>query len=468
MVRARTVMVTTAIAGMELTWLCMLLGAATLVLRVDVSIPLLLLFFAVSFTLSVGLRAAGLSRHTATVLNGLVWPVATLLILKVWLYPHVSLTDASWLISVAQEFSTILYRVEPTVFVGLSSILLWWLGARLANAKADFPTAVAEFQIGLMILAAVLFIGYMLDVDQPGAIPAAVVFVGLGLVGAASAHTEDEGGWLFALRYGPWWGMLLTSVGLVLLVGLLAGVLFTPELMQFVARGIRSGWELFERLLDALAGLFGSTSFEMEPASTTGTTLAQDGGESFSLGLPNWILRPGRIIYGILVAGLLLLALGRIASQLFGWMRQKANGGRAEMESLPGAFRLDLLRLFRHVFSWLVRITAFVTGRKETHHEPAETTSVRRLYVDMLRWGAEAGHPRDTAQTPFEYQQVLCVALPAYRADVALITQGYVRARYGARPPTEAELHDLKESRRRLTRRAAPVADSDAASHKEY
>ena len=123
------------------------------------------------------------------------------------------------------------------------------------------------------------------------------------------------------------------------------------------------------------------------------------------------------------------------------------------MESLPGAFRHDLARFFHRMLAWLGNLFAFARRGREQREGPAQTTSVRRLYADMLRWGAKSGFPRRPSQTPFEYQQTLCMALPARRADVTFITESYVSVKYGAQSPTEAELQQVRESRRRLKRR---------------
>jgi hypothetical protein len=117
---------------------------------------------------------------------------------------------------------------------------------------------------------------------------------------------------------------------------------------------------------------------------------------------------------------------------------------------LRGAFRLDLINLFRRLLVWLSNLPLLRLLRRKRRDEPAPTTSMRRLYTEMLRWGAASGLPRGPSQTPFEYEQTLCAALPAHGTDVASITRSYVRARYAAQPPTEAELHQLRESRRRL------------------
>jgi len=50
------------------------------------------------------------------------------------------------------------------------------------------------------------------------------------------------------------------------------------------------------------------------------------------------------------------------------------------------------------------------------------------------------------SQTPHEYLYELAGQLPEARVDLDLITQQYVRARYGAWQLTDDELHQLEQS----------------------
>jgi hypothetical protein len=445
--RGRTMIVTAAVAGLEFAWLYILLRTANAGLHLGVFVPSLLLVYAVSFACTLGLRALALSPRTTTVLSWAIWPLATLLLLVV----------------VLQGFSGISHAVKAAVFIVMAAGVLWWLGGRLARGRMTYETVLIAFQFGLIVLAGSVFVGYLADVGQTAAVLTSVAFVALGLVGAAAARVGDEGGPLFARRGGSWWGMLLISVTLVLMLGVLAGLLFSPELMQFIVRGFRALWGLIDRLFDAVASIFPSDGSETSPVPVVPSPEGQ-GSSSGPPQLPSRLGSPFRIVYYVFVIGVVLVAAWSFASQLLDWMRRRTGGGRVEMESLPGAFRLDLARLFRRMLAWVGSLVSFARLRRKPHEEPAQTTCVRRLYADMLRWGAESGFPRGSSQTPFEYQQILCVALPGHGADVTFITETYVRAKYGAEPPTDAELHQVKESRHRLKRRAARAVDSRPTS----
>ncbi len=436
--RVSYVLAVAAVAGLEAIWLYALLHTLSEGTRVHVPASLLLVLYVASFVLGLGMKLARRSVRTTKVILWLVWPLAAFLAL-------LALLDRSG--GIGDYFGA-------AMFIIFATAALWPLGARLGTGRMTYETVVTEFQLGLAALAASLLLGYLVGVDQPSAVPLAVVFVGLGLVGVAATRSDDGGGPLFFRQGGTWWGMVLVSVALVLMLGLIAGVLFTPELMQYVGRGIRALWGLVERLLDAIAGLFSSSGGSEMPAPPIAEMpVPQEEQQGFSWGIPEWLRYPLRIAYGVFAGGLLLLAAWRIASQFFDWIRRKTGNGGVEFESLPGAFRVDLRRILRRILAWVSALSPFGRIRRRPADELPGTASVRRLYADMLRWGAESGFPRLPCQTPFEYQQVLCAALPAHQADVASITEGYVRAKYAGRPPTEAELDRLKESRHRLKHR---------------
>ena len=118
----------------------------------------------------------------------------------------------------------------------------------------------------------------------------------------------------------------------------------------------------------------------------------------------------------------------------------------AEYESLPGAFRADLLGLFKNILFKLLDLKRLVRHRARVETAPPEIASVLQIYRQFLRWATGAGRPRQIAQTPHEYLNELSGLLPEAEGDLGLITEQYVRARYGALLLTEDELQQLKQS----------------------
>ena len=76
--------------------------------------------------------------------------------------------------------------------------------------------------------------------------------------------------------------------------------------------------------------------------------------------------------------------------------------------------------------------------------------SIRRIYRQMVFTATHQGVPREVAQTPFEYLERLEEVWPDGRPETTLITQAYVRIRYGQLPETREELADIVNAWRRL------------------
>ena len=79
-----------------------------------------------------------------------------------------------------------------------------------------------------------------------------------------------------------------------------------------------------------------------------------------------------------------------------------------------------------------------------------KAASVRRLYQQMCRAAAAAGYPRTAAETPNEYNQTLAKVWPHHTTEITLITQAYIRVRYGQLPESKTELEKLQQAWRQL------------------
>src|SRR5690606_28765907 len=82
--------------------------------------------------------------------------------------------------------------------------------------------------------------------------------------------------------------------------------------------------------------------------------------------------------------------------------------------------------------------------------------SIRRLYQEMSALAASYGFPRAGAQTPYEYRQTLAELWPQGQAESDLITQAYVRVRYGELPESAEELQALQRAWEHLRRQPPP------------
>jgi hypothetical protein len=68
----------------------------------------------------------------------------------------------------------------------------------------------------------------------------------------------------------------------------------------------------------------------------------------------------------------------------------------------------------------------------------------------MCRAAAAHGYPRASAETPYEYLNTLALAWPDGQEESRLITEAFVRVRYGEVPETHDELAELEAAWRKL------------------
>jgi hypothetical protein len=151
--------------------------------------------------------------------------------------------------------------------------------------------------------------------------------------------------------------------------------------------------------------------------------------------------------------GMIVFALWRMSSDLVKWLRRKLTTTQgAEVESLSGGFKADLLALLEQIMAKLHRLRHIFHWRKSKKPLPQETASVRDIYRQFLRWTARKGCPMKPHQTPSEHLRTMEHLLPAAQDDLQFITQQYLHARYSPSPPGESVLNQLTQAWHRLKR----------------
>jgi hypothetical protein len=76
--------------------------------------------------------------------------------------------------------------------------------------------------------------------------------------------------------------------------------------------------------------------------------------------------------------------------------------------------------------------------------------SIRRIYRQMCQTAASSGYPRLEAETPYEYLPALASVWPDHTDEIRLITEAFVRVRYGEIPESETELDEIRQAWARL------------------
>jgi hypothetical protein len=149
------------------------------------------------------------------------------------------------------------------------------------------------------------------------------------------------------------------------------------------------------------------------------------------------------IVIPALMAVVILLILV-IILKMIGWnirIRQKSKEERESLLEGSGILRwlLNALRN-RAQMTAAALLGSARLGRRERIQAAAE---IRQIYGHLLDLSAELGKPRLEAQTPLEYLPVLREIYTSEMTELMIITQGYLRVRYGLFPETEAEIQAI-------------------------
>lgn len=450
----RRVILYAAIIGMEGCWLFILLKLLNEeVADGQLSVLGVLGLYPAAFVLNAWLLRIRWPKVCLRSISWLLWAVAMLVIVKVQLAGSLAWSDTEWLLSIPQAIAESIYFFKPELLVLLITAVIWWLGSRLSRLSVNFGTLLGEFQFGLIILIVVFLIASLLKTEISNPVLVALTFFLFALIGISIAHALEGNSWLTGLYQGHWSGLLLVSIGVILVLGLLISLILTPEFLQVVWAAIKGAWEfiwgVIMKILDFFAGLFSASELgELPTVTSIPATEVNDG---FSLNMPEWLRGGLNLAWIILVIGITIFALWRISSDVLRWLRRKLAGmAGAEFEPLPGAFKSDILGLLKRVLSKILGIKRLFHLRARSAPVRAEVSTVVRIYRQFLRWAAGGGHPRHLSQTPYEYCCELSGIMPEAGEDFDLVTLQYVKARYGAWLTTEDELNKLSQALQRV------------------
>jgi hypothetical protein len=351
--------------------------------------------------------------------------------------------------------------------VFLFVMVAWWRGLRLAQMTPNIH------QIGFRLRAAVLILAPLaLILYATGRLWAATPYVllyflagltAVALIRAEQIERERSG---FAASLTPRWvvTIFLTSLLVVMTAGLIAAII-SGDAITLLSGRLAPIWTAFlatfaislstviflltpvisviiwllTRIADVISRIFGSSTFELGANGLGDLSNLQffDGlvrGEGFNFTVPPTLSRT--LVIGLMlgVAAVITFFLTRLFRQPPAATRSKTASHRPGMMAEPSSGlgerileRLGLMRRWR------------------------TAASIRRIYSDMCHVAAEAGYARGMAQTPYEYLTTLSEAWPNNQPESRLITEAYIRVRYGEIPETEAELQTIKNAWQQLS-----------------
>ncbi len=437
------------LAGMELCWLWAVLDLFGR--KAAVSLPGF--FFVAFYLLPFGLKRLFLALRwkRANPPGCVAFAAAVLAVAKIQFFGAFNWWNLDWVVSLVRAAAGVFHSFTPESVFILSAAILWGCGWRLAYLRPRFATLISEFQFGLAILFAAHFVYAQLELKFAGIIPVTLGFFLFALSGISVAHGLEATSWLSGPRKGRWFGVLLFSIGLILGAGLLISFAVGPSVVEFLFSLISAAGRF---VLRALEIFFGFLNQFLSPPKTGGLPPSVRLPSKAPAEVPFVLFSEStrevmRFLWTALVLSLILVALWRISSQIFEWLRRRLGEMEdAAVEPLSGAFREDVLNFLRRL---VLALTFWpFRRRKRSPSLPPQVESARRVYRQLLAWAASKGVPRIPSQTPHEYLETLLGWLPQRGGDLTLITEEYVRARYSPSVPTDKEVQELRQSWRKL------------------
>ncbi len=395
--------------------------------------------------------------------------LAMLLSWRGLLYAPRPLIDMSWLGEFAGHLGDLgnpLWGRDLTIF--LFVLLAWWRGLRLAQLTPDVYRVGFRLRLGVLLLAPLAFIlhasGYLW-----GATPFVLLYFLAGLsavslIRAEQIEREQSG---FAASLTPGWVLtiFITILFIVMTAGLFAAVV-SGEAAAVIGGYLSPLWVailatmaislstliyllspvlyLFSFLVNQLAilleRLFVAAGFE-ETGLPVDTSAAEEVGDFLSEGEPllGFTLPP---YTNQIVAAAVMLALAALVTYFLSrYFRQPSiaspsgldASGSTNVDGSGAPFSERLLRRLGLARYWRT------------------AASIRRIYGAMCLKAETAGYPRGPAETPYEYLDTLATLWPDNLSDVTLITDAYIRVRYGEIPETEEELQALRSAWQELS-----------------
>lgn len=105
------------------------------------------------------------------------------------------------------------------------------------------------------------------------------------------------------------------------------------------------------------------------------------------------------------------------------------------------AKRGDLVELLRREAGEQLRQPGdWLAGRLQGRQRVQAAARIRQIYADLLALCAALELPRPDSQTPLEFLQTIQHDLPSVHGDLQIITNAYLKVRYGELPETREEV----------------------------
>ncbi len=437
----------------------------------------LLLLMLLPFNLTRLMSLIGLDRTRQVRIMVVALLLTVLISWRTLLYAPASALDFGWLrqfFSNVAETGSLVWTRDLSIF--LLVLFVWWRGLRLGTRHHEINRMGLRLRLGGLIFAPII-IWFAANFLAWSVVPYLMLFFLAALTAVALVRVEqmeqEQTGNLASLNVSWLLMIMLAALAITLTAAIVASII-SGESLLFVVDWLAPLWVTLQ---------FGTTA--------TGLTLY-------------YLSQPLLDLFAILIQ-----ALGAILVYILGQAGEAARqliqvtGGEVpiptvtptateEVSNVGGKAIVLVLMLLAIVLvtfalARLYRQASFVareSGRSHLDSDDEETASagrgllerlgvlrswraalsIRRIYRQMCRAAEGAGYPRPEFQTPYEYLPTLAIVWPENTADSRLITNAFVKVRYGEVPESREELEAIRAAWRQLEATEPNRRESDATT----
>ena len=359
-----------------------------------------------------------------------------------------------------------LINLDPgPVLVVLAGAWLWWRGITLAQSTISPRTAWSRFWFGIWMHVAFLLVVARVARLRPNSIPF-IIFLTAGLLALIVSRVASINLFHGSTRnpFGKGWVAAISTTvsGSILLAALFASLLtgqFKPVLEQLTGalRWLVQGI-IF---IVSIPGLI--LAYILAPLFEAFQALLQRSSLPASSATPNVILTPVAppnipqpaepVMIPPWVVTLLFWALVLfITAAIFGRLRNPAFWRSADnLEEPEATFGWDEIwrKLRQNARQQMVEAVERV--RALSPRKAIQAAYIRRIYADLMELMNAIEKPRPAGVTPLEFLPAIQQQLAGVNSDLELITQMYVRVRYGEFLESTAEISILEQAWQRVS-----------------
>ena len=333
--------------------------------------------------------------------------------------------------------------------------LLWRLGVSVMSHYTDHRHVHIRFQIAALSLAAFVVLGAT-------SVAPVILFSIFGVTALALARWDSSAFLGTGVLQPMKWHTLILGILSILIPTTILLFCLSPGLARAIIRTLTGlGYSLVKWLDQAVTPAPAGKAIEIRFLSGCVMKNSQDKSPFSEMHpLPDGTgVESDQGILWFVIAGLMLAtAFLFLKITIFRVKRRtELNQGIAfEVASIRTNLFKGLTALFgkigralRRLFRLIRNMGSAVSLRPKRNDRQLSTP--RGLYRALLQWTTRQRIPRSHSQTPLEYLKIVCGRFPQKERELALITEVYIRARYGRLPPSKGEFEEAVMAFDRIT-----------------